>query len=206
MTMIDPMQFAQLLASRICHDLISPVAAVNNGIELLLEDDDDDIESRKRALELVEDSANITALKLKLMRATFGAGQSLPENNTPTDLLMLCQPIAEKNKIQILWDHPDDCTLNRTQGQVMLNLILILLEGLPRGGMIELTQQKNQMECVVQSQKLIFSDQKIAYLTQTQPVPIEPRYIGFTILHLLSPTTKYTTNKKENYLNIKFNI
>ena len=65
MNNIDQIEFAQLLASRICHDLISPVAAVNNGIELLLEEDDD-ADSRKQALELIDDSAKMAAIKLKM--------------------------------------------------------------------------------------------------------------------------------------------
>jgi histidine phosphotransferase ChpT len=206
--MVNSLEFAQLLASRICHDLISPISAVNNGIELLLEDDNEqDPLSYKRALELVEESAHISALKLKLMRAAFGAGQSLPDNNKPKDFLDLCQPIAAKNKVQILWDNNDETyILNRTQGQIILNLILLFMESLPRGGMIEFTHDKNHFDCKIESEKLFFSDEKISYLLGIHPIPTEPRYIGFMVLHFLSPETKYVIEKNNNSLNIKFTI
>ncbi len=206
MNTIDAMEFAQLLASRICHDLISPVAAVNNGIELLLEENDDDIESRNRALELIEDSAKVAAIKLKLMRAAFGAGQTLQDNCSKNELLALCQPIAVKNKVDILWDDSDNQHFSRTQSRLILNLFMILLEALPRGGMIELSTQETPQEllrCVVDSQKLMFSDDKIAYLSGKQAIPHEPRYIGFTILHLLAEGKIYDVEKNENQLTIK---
>jgi len=206
MTLANPLEFSQLLASRICHDLISPVSAVNNGLELLLEEDENDPEARRRALELIEDSAKISALKLKLMRAAFGAGQSLPDSNTPTNLLMLCQPIADKNKIQILWDHSDEITLNRDQGRIMLNLILILLESLPRGGMIEISQTQNHINCTVQSQKIIFPENKIAFLQGVEDAPFEPRYIGFIILKLLLNKMAYDVEKKDTMLSLSLDI
>lgn len=201
MNTIDAMSFAQLLASRICHDLISPVAAVNNGIELLLEENDDDIEARNHALALIEDSAKVAAIKLKLMRAAFGAGQTLQDNCSKNELLALCQPIAVKNKVDILWDDADNQHFSRNQSRLILNLIMLLLEALPRGGMIELSTQ-DLLSCVVESQKLMFSDDKVAYLSGTQTIPPEPRYIGFTILHLLAEGKKYNVDKNENQLRI----
>lgn len=202
---INTIEFSQLLASRICHDLISPVTAVNNGIELLLEGDDDE-DSRKRALELVEDSAKAAALKLKLMRAAFGAGQSLPEFSSKKDILDLCQPIAGKNKVDILWDNPDSPTFDRTQTRLFLNLFLILIEALPRGGMIEFTVEEESIEAIVSGQKLIFSDEKIAYLTKQQTVPVEPRFIGYIILHILSEGNAFEVSKQDNSLTVKVGL
>mgnify|MGYP003420189372 CR=1 FL=1 len=70
MTM-DPVEFASLLCSRLCHDLLSPVGALNNGIELLA--DETDPEMRARCLELLADSARASANKLKFFRLAFGA-------------------------------------------------------------------------------------------------------------------------------------
>jgi histidine phosphotransferase ChpT len=200
MNNIDQIEFAQLLASRICHDLISPVAAVNNGIELLL--DDDDVDSRKQALELIEDSAKMAAIKLKMMRAAFGAGKVLSDNCSKGDILSLCQPIADKNKVTIIWKNPDTRFFNATESRLLLNLMLIILESLPRGGEITLLTE-NGIECRVDSHKLIFSDDKIAYLTGTQEIPVEPRYVGFVLLKLLAQKHRYDVQKLDNQLDIK---
>ncbi len=205
MNTINSMEFAQLLASRICHDLISPVAAVNNGIELLLDDTDDDSDSRKSALELIDDSAKMAAVKLKLMRAAFGAGQVLSDNASMNDLLGLLNPIAEKNKVNIVWENPDNHYFHLTQSRLILNVMLILLESLPRGGNINMTTTDEKIEWRVTSEKLIFSDEKIAYLSGTQTVPVEPRYIGFVVVQLLAGTQKFNVNKIDNHLTINLN-
>lgn len=202
MNNIDAIELAQLLASRICHDLISPVAAVNNGIELLQEESDDDIDSRNRALELIEDSAKVAAMKLKLMRAAFGAGQTLSDNCSKNELLSLCQPIAFKNKVDILWDDSDNQHFSRTQSRLILNLLLVLLEALPRGGIIELSTETT-IKCIINSQKLMFSDEKIAYLSGKETPPNEPRYVGFIILNILANEKIFDVHKNDNQLIIE---
>ena len=64
-------EFASLLCSRLCHDLLSPVGALNNGIELLA--DEHDPEMRARCLDLLAESARASANKLKFFRLAFGA-------------------------------------------------------------------------------------------------------------------------------------
>src|SRR4051794_41217827 len=68
---ISAVVFASLLCSRLCHDLLSPVGALNNGLELLA--DEHDPEMRARCLELLSDSAKASANKLKFFRLAFGA-------------------------------------------------------------------------------------------------------------------------------------
>src|SRR6478735_6811672 len=69
---MNAIDLASLMCSRLCHDLLSPVGALNNGIELLA--DEQDPEMRERCLELLADSARVTANKLKFFRLAFGAG------------------------------------------------------------------------------------------------------------------------------------
>src|SRR4051812_45035105 len=68
---MNPVDFASLLCSRLCHDLMSPVGALNNGIELLADETDPDM--REKCLELLADSARASANKLKFFRLAFGA-------------------------------------------------------------------------------------------------------------------------------------
>src|SRR6185312_8935931 len=71
-------EFASLLCSRLCHDLLSPVGALNNGIELLA--DEHDPEMRARCLELLAESARASANKLKFFRLAFGAAGGFADN------------------------------------------------------------------------------------------------------------------------------
>src|SRR5690349_24069014 len=74
---MNSVELASLLCSRLCHDLLSPVGALNNGIELLA--DEQDPEMRERCLELLAESARATANKLKFFRLAFGAGGGFGE-------------------------------------------------------------------------------------------------------------------------------
>src|SRR5574339_687380 len=71
MTM-NSVELASLLCSRLCHDLLSPVGAINNGIKLLADEQDPNM--RERCMELLAESARATANKLKFFRLAFGAG------------------------------------------------------------------------------------------------------------------------------------
>ena len=74
---MNAVDFASLLCSRLCHDLMSPVGALNNGIELLA--DETDPEMREKCLELLSDSARASANKLKFFRLAFGAAGGFGE-------------------------------------------------------------------------------------------------------------------------------
>ncbi|OYX59909.1 MAG: histidine phosphotransferase, partial [Sphingomonadales bacterium 32-64-17] len=73
----SPVDLASLLCSRLCHDMLSPVGALSNGLELLAEEKDP--EMRARCFELLEQSAKISADKLRFFRLAFGAAGGFGE-------------------------------------------------------------------------------------------------------------------------------
>jgi hypothetical protein len=100
--MTSQTDLAALLCSRLCHDLLSPVGAMSNGLELLAEEQDP--EMRKRCVELLEQSARISSDKLRFFRLAFGAaggfgdaalfGRADGADNGGADRL---QPLAEQH-------------------------------------------------------------------------------------------------------------
>src|SRR5687768_6116239 len=68
---IDPLELAALVASRVCHDIISPVGAIVNGLEVLEEEKDESM--REFAMDLVQKSARQASAKLQFSRLAFGA-------------------------------------------------------------------------------------------------------------------------------------
>ena len=86
--MTSSTDLAALLCSRLCHDLLSPVGALSNGLELLA--DEKDPEMRRRCFELLEQSAKISTDKLKFFRLAYGAaggfGDVVPTEE-PKDLV-----------------------------------------------------------------------------------------------------------------------
>ncbi len=93
----------ELLASRICHDLVSPVGAINNGVEFM-EEMGDDPEQRKEAVNLIAHSASQASAKLMAFRIAYGSGGRDP-NVKPEDVQKaFSQLISGDGKISQTWD------------------------------------------------------------------------------------------------------
>ena len=132
----SPVELASLLCSRLCHDLLSPIGALNNGLELLA--DETDPEMRARCFELLTDSATASAQKLKFFRLAFGAaggfGDSV-DNREPKSVIEGL--LLDKPRIQLNWAL-DDQSLPKPAVKILLNLTLIAIESLVRGGNLDI--------------------------------------------------------------------
>lgn len=132
----DPLELASLLCSRLCHDMLSPVGALSNGLELLAEERDP--EMRQRCFELLEQSARTSADKLKFFRLAFGAaggfGDMVPldESRAVIDAL-----VSHNGRVQVNWALAGD-VLPKPAVKVLLNLSLIGIEALVRGGTLDI--------------------------------------------------------------------
>ncbi|GAA0284428.1 histidine phosphotransferase family protein [Alteraurantiacibacter aestuarii] len=132
--MTSSLDLAALLCSRLCHDLLSPVGALNNGLELLADEKDPDM--RQRCLELLEQSARISADKLKFFRLAFGAaggfGEMVPSEE-PRQLL--ASLVAANDRVELEWAVSEP-KLSKPAVKVMLNLAAMGLDALVRGGVL----------------------------------------------------------------------
>ena len=145
------LDLASLLCSRLCHDLLSPVGAMSNGLELLAEEKDP--EMRKRCMELLEQSARTSADKLKFFRLAFGAaggfGESVPveEPRALVDAL-----VANNGRITVNWAL-GAAMLPKNAVKVLLNLALIGIEALVRGGTLDIgaEQREGASEIVIRA-------------------------------------------------------
>lgn len=132
--MTSSLDLAALLCSRLCHDLLSPVGAINNGLELLAEEKDP--EMRQRCIELLEQSARVSADKLKFFRLAFGAaggfGEMVPADE-PRQLIGAL--VAANERLQLDWGVAV-AALPKPAVKVLLNLAAIGLDALVRGGVL----------------------------------------------------------------------
>ena len=105
-------EFASLLCSRLCHDLLSPVGALNNGIELLA--DEQDPEMRARCLALLSESARASANKLKFFRLAFGAAGGFGDDVDTREARAAIEGLfGGDGRVQLGW-MVDDGSLNKT--------------------------------------------------------------------------------------------
>jgi histidine phosphotransferase ChpT len=132
---MNAVDLASLLCSRLCHDLLSPVGALNNGIELLA--DEQDPEMRERCMELLSESARATANKLKFFRLAFGAGGGFGEQVDTREAKTALEGLyGAERRIELGWMVEGD-KLPKGAVKLLLNLAMIAGDSLVRGGRLD---------------------------------------------------------------------
>jgi histidine phosphotransferase ChpT len=128
---IGALDLAALLCSRVCHDLISPVGAIVNGIEVMEEDKDE--ETKTFALDLIKKSAYQASAKLQFCRLAFGAAGSAGAQLDLGDAEKVARGILEDNKTKLVWNLPRQL-LAKNRVKLLLNMLMIGAGTIPRGG------------------------------------------------------------------------
>ena len=132
---MNAVDLASLLCSRLCHDLMSPVGALNNGIELMA--DEQDPEMRAQCLDLLGDSARATANKLKFFRLAFGAGGGFGEAIDANEAKVALEGIfGAERRIELGW-HVAPEKLSKGAMKLLLNIALSVGDSLVRGGRLD---------------------------------------------------------------------
>lgn len=143
---------ASLLCSRLCHDLLSPVGAMNNGLELLA--DEHDPAMRERCMELLTESAKSAADKLKFFRLAFGAAGGFGSEVDPQEARAVIEPlVTSSGRTTLEWAIPAGLMPKRAV-KILLNLVLIVNEALVRGGtlFVGAEMREGEQEIVIRAQ------------------------------------------------------
>ena len=129
----DALELAALLCSRVCHDLISPVGAIVNGLEVL--DDNPKPEDREFALDLIRKSAKTASARLQFCRLAFGAAGSSGAQIDLGDAQTMARGHLEDGKTTIAWNLPR-VLLPKNRVKLLLNMMVIAQQTIPRGGVL----------------------------------------------------------------------
>ncbi|HSJ40666.1 MAG TPA: histidine phosphotransferase family protein [Xanthobacteraceae bacterium] len=130
---IEALDLAALLCSRVCHDLISPVGAIVNGIEVLEEEKDES--TKEFALDLIKRSAATASAKLQFCRIAFGAAGSAGAQIDLGDAEKIARGFLEDDKTKIDWNLPR-ALLAKNRVKLLLNMLVIAGQAIPRGGKV----------------------------------------------------------------------
>jgi histidine phosphotransferase ChpT len=134
----DALDLAALLCSRVCHDLISPVGAIVNGLEVL--DDAKNADDRDFALDLIRKSARNASAKLQFCRLAFGAAGSSGAQIDTGDAENMTRGFLEDEKTKVVWNLPR--TLQpKNRVKLLLNMLIIAQQTIPRGGTLTVDAQ-----------------------------------------------------------------
>jgi histidine phosphotransferase ChpT len=128
---LSALDLAALLCSRLCHDLISPVGAIINGLEVMEEDKDE--ETKTFALELIKRSAGQASAKLQFCRLAFGASGSVGAQIDLGDAEKAARGLFEDGKTTLAWNLPR-ALVAKNRAKLLLNMLLVASATIPRGG------------------------------------------------------------------------
>ena len=101
---MNEIEFSALMVSRVCHDLVGPLGAVVNGLEVL--EDERDAAMRDDAIRLVASSANQALARIQFMRIAFGAAGSAGAELDLGEVGRLVQGLLEGGKVKLEWNVP----------------------------------------------------------------------------------------------------
>ena len=130
---LEGLDLAALLCSRVCHDLISPVGAIMNGLEVM--EDGKDEETSKFAMDLIKKSAKTASAKLQFCRLAFGAAGSAGVQIDVGDAESMARGFIEDEKIKLVWNLPR-VLLAKNRVKLLLNMLIIAGQAIPRGGVL----------------------------------------------------------------------
>jgi histidine phosphotransferase ChpT len=133
---LDSLDLAALLSSRVCHDVISPVGAIVNGLEVLEEEKDQ--EMRGHALALIKSSAQEASSRLQFCRLAFGAAGSKGSSIDTGDAENVARQLLADERTRLDWNVPR-VLLPKNKVKLLLNLCLIADASIPRGGDISIS-------------------------------------------------------------------
>ena len=123
-----------LLCSKVCHDVISPVGALNNALELL-----DEPGAAEDALDLVRSSARTASARLQFCRIAFGASGSASAHVDTGDARKVTDAYMADERASVEWASEERRLLPKNKVKLLLNLVLIAAAAIPRGGTVHVS-------------------------------------------------------------------
>ena len=184
---MSDVDFASLLCSRLCHDLVGPVGAIYNGVELLA--DEDDPEMRAKCVELLADSARQTANKLKFFRLAFGAAGGFGAQIDTREAKTALEGLFGDKRIDLAWLVAAP-SLPKNAMKILLNLAMTAGDALLRGGRLNVAaeQRGETVELAVRAEGdriLLDPELKAALEGKTAFADLNPRAAAAFLVHTL---------------------
>ncbi|ACT57364.1 histidine phosphotransferase family protein [Candidatus Liberibacter asiaticus] len=138
---LSSMDLVALLCSRICHDIISPIGAIHNSLELL-----DEVGIEDEVMQLIRLSSMSAIIRLKFMRLAFGYTGSVDSLIGLGDIEQVIEDfIAVDKRVQVSWTG-EKIDLSRERAKILLNLFMVAHASLPRGGKVTISVQDSKNE------------------------------------------------------------
>lgn len=172
--MHDKPDIAALIGSRICHDLISPIGAIGNGVELLM------LESRDQGPEmaLISDSVAQANARIRFFRIAFGAASPGQRIGRP-EVAEVLAGLTRGGRLVIDWQGPAE--MARAEVKLACLLILCMETAMPQGGRITVSHGDGRWALTAEAARLRVDPALWEVLSN----PAAPAEIGPAQVHFL---------------------
>ena len=167
---------ATLVGSRICHDLISPIGAIGNGVELMSLTGGADASAE---MALIADSVQNASARIRFFRVAFGAaaqGQTFPRR----EVVKVLSDIAAGGRISYDWQPQGDAS--RADVRACFLLFLCFETAMPHGGDITITRDDARWTMTAQAERFRFDDDLWDGLTGRGIADPSPAQVQFALL------------------------
>jgi len=197
--MSDSAKLASLLGSRICHDLISPIGAIGNGVELV------NMTARTPSPEmaLIEESVTNANTRIRFFRVAFGSANA-GQITARREVVEILTALGGSGRVRYDWRLEDDC--DRAEAKLAFLMILCLESSLPYGGTIEVSRDGSDWIATGEAQKLKADPDLWSVVTNTGRTELTPGTVHFGLAgqEMLASGRKLTVDIAETAIRARF--
>ena len=187
MTEHFPLRLAELVTSRLCHDLITPIGAINTGLELFQDSPNTHLAESDEILNLILQSAQAASARVSYFRIAFGSSSS---NVSLDEIRQLIKNYFLRSKLEVQWKIPPQRDLAfEGWGRLLLNAVLWMGECAPRGGLLNVCLPKKDspmLSLLLKADSIICHQGTLEALKgQVELEDLSPRTIPCYLVHCL---------------------
>ncbi|QJF51208.1 histidine phosphotransferase family protein [Roseobacter ponti] len=190
---------AALIGSRICHDLISPIGAINNGLELLgMSGSDGGAE-----MDLIQESVGNASARIRFFRIAFGAAGDQMMGRA--EVIAILNDLMEGARLQVAWGPMD--AQPRSSVRMAFLALLCVENAMPYGGRIEISQEAGSWLLHGRADKLNIDEALWSVLTtQDTPDDLRPAQVQFALLPIIAgdESRRVRTEISGNEIRLRF--
>lgn len=170
---------AELIGSRICHDLISPIGAINNGLELLNMSGATD----SPEMQLIGESVDNASARIRFFRIAFGAaGDQLVG---PSEVSSILRDLYQNSRLDVQWLPDDACP--RACVRLVFLALMCVETGMPYGGQVQVSQNDGAWQISGLGDKVNVDAELWAHLALQQPSqPLQPAHVQFGLMPVIA--------------------
>ncbi|MEG8099459.1 histidine phosphotransferase family protein [Candidatus Liberibacter brunswickensis] len=186
---LSSINLVALMCSRICHDIISPIGAIHNSLELL-----DEVGVEDEAMQLIRLSSMNAIIRLKFIRLAFGYSGSVHSSVCLEDIKQIIKEFVSIDKrVQVFWKS-DVIDISREKSKLLLNIFMVAYASIPRGGVVTISINNSKTDNIfslkINGKSVRLPEKFIQIINGNEDIQIDSHDVQFYYAVLLANDNK----------------